>query len=55
MEFDDWAAAEFDLLASGARTRSPTDHTSIFKYVALNTKTSWDHLELTLSELVLTG
>lgn len=55
MEFDDWATSELDLLASGMRLRRPSAHTSIFKYVGLNTKTSWDYLERTLNDLELVG
>jgi hypothetical protein len=55
MAFDDWAASEIDLLASGTRLRQPSAHTSVFKYIGLNTETSWKHLERTLRELELTG
>ncbi|MCL6699145.1 hypothetical protein LZ496_10185 [Sphingomonas sp. NSE70-1] len=55
MGFEDFTSAELELISSGVRLRRPSNHTSIFKYVGLNTKTSWDSLEATLNQLTLTG
>jgi hypothetical protein len=55
MAFDDWAAGEIELLTSGTLPRKPAGHTSLFKYVGLNTKSSWEAFERTLRDLELTG
>lgn len=55
MSFEDWTGEAIERLALDIFPRSPTPHQSIFKYVGLNTKTSWSYLERTLNECVLVG
>jgi len=55
MSFEHYTDKELQLLSSGQRVRMPGDHQSLFKYVSLNTKTSWSYLERALNESELMG
>ena len=55
MSFEDWTSGEIERLAYGLHLRRPSPHQSIFKYVGLNGKKSWDLLERTLSDCELVG
>lgn len=55
MSFEDWASREFEEIALDLKLRRPTPNQSIFKYISLNTKTSWSHLTRTLDSFELTG
>lgn len=55
MSFEDWASHEIEQLASGVKLRRPSPNQSFYKYVGLNTKTSWGYLERTLNNHVLAG
>jgi len=55
MSFQDWVSGDIERLASDIHLRRPSPHQSIFKYVGLNTKRSWDLLERTLSGCELSG
>lgn len=49
MSFEDWTSGEIERLALDIYPRRPSPHQSIFKYVGLNTKKSWDLFERTLT------
>lgn len=55
MSFEDWASREVQELSLDLKPRRPAPHQSIFKYIGLNTKTSWAKLERTLNDCELTG
>ncbi len=55
MEFEDWAEQEIMSVTSGLNIRVPSAHQSMFKYIGLNTKTSWDYLERMLNDLEILG
>jgi hypothetical protein len=53
--FEDWAEGELSAIRSGLNLKRPTDNGSMFKYIGLNTKTSWGYFERMLNELELVG
>lgn len=55
MSVEDWADSQFKQLTSGTYLRRPGEHHSAYKYVGLNTKTSWDYFERTLNRFELVG
>ena len=54
-DFSDWASVELTRIANGTNLRRPSPNQSFYKYISLNTKTSWGHLERTLNECALIG
>lgn len=52
---EDWIGREIRELRTGVALSRPAPHQSIFKYVSLNTKTSWDYLERMLESFELVG
>lgn len=55
MSFEDWAEHEITAVASGLNLRVPSRHQSMFKYVGLSNKTSWEYLGRMLNEFELVG
>ncbi|QBX37849.1 DUF2971 domain-containing protein [Brevundimonas sp. S30B] len=55
MSFEDWTSGELERLALDVSLKRPSPHQSIFKYVGLNGKKSWDLLERTLNACELVG
>lgn len=55
MAIEEYAEAQFKQLASGTLPMRPGDHHPAYKYVGLNTKTSWDYFERTLNRYELVG
>ena len=55
MAFEDWAESQLRGLATGTALHRPSSHQSLFKYVGLNTKTSWQRLTETLNYFKLGG
>lgn len=55
MSFEDWTSGEIERLALDVYLKRPSPHQSIFKYVALNGKKSWDLFERTLNACELVG
>jgi hypothetical protein len=54
-DFSDWATGELTRIANGTSVHRPSPNQSFYKYISLNTKTSWGHLERTLNECALIG
>jgi Protein of unknown function (DUF2971) len=55
MSFEGWTSGELERLALDVSLKRPSPHQSIFKYVGLNGKKSWDLLERTLNACELVG
>lgn len=55
MSFETWAEHEVIAAAQGLNLRTPTRHQSMFKYIGLNTKKSWDYFEKMLKDFELFG
>ena len=55
MSFEDWTSGEIERLALEVYPRRPSPNQSIFKYVGLNTKRSWDLFERLLKSSELVG
>jgi hypothetical protein len=55
MSFEDWAEGELLALRTGVGLRPPSRNQSFFKYISLQTETSWSHLERTLRDAELVG
>lgn len=54
-DFESWAGEEIDLLRHGTQLKIPSPYQSLYRYVGLNTKTSWDLLERMLQKSELVG
>ncbi|QND52795.1 DUF2971 domain-containing protein [Phyllobacterium sp. 628] len=55
MDFEDWAGRELTLLSGGLAHRPVNAHQSIFKYIGLNSETSWTFFGDMLNKLELVG
>ena len=55
MDSEKWVENELAAWRGGFAIRRPTNAQSLFKYVDLNTKTSWDHFSETIEGGVLRG
>lgn len=54
-EFENWVEGRLEEIESGIAVNSPTSHQSLFKYISLNGKKSWNYLEQTLGESKIYG
>lgn len=54
-DFESWASEEIAQFRQGTQRRRPSPYQSLFRYVGLNNKTSWDMLERTLQKSELLG
>ena len=54
-DFEQWASEEIIRLQSGINLRRPSDYQSLFKYISLNSETSWGHLRRTVHKSELAG
>ncbi|MQB34741.1 DUF2971 domain-containing protein [Rhizobium rhizogenes] len=55
MSFEDWAEHEIAAVSSGLTLRVPSRHQSMFKYIGLSNKTSWEYFGRMLNEFELVG
>lgn len=55
MSFETWAEGALVQIEHGVNLVRPSYSQSLYKYVGLNTETSWSRLEETLGQCVLTG
>ena len=55
MDYERWLEGGIAALEEGYSLRRPARAQSMFKYVGLNTKTSWDYFEETIKNGVLRG
>ena len=53
--FETWASEEIAQLRQGTHLTAPSPHQSLFRYIGLNTKRSWDLLERTLQRSEMSG
>jgi hypothetical protein len=54
-DFENWAGEKLLGIQSGIDLRRPSNHQSMFKYVSLDSETSWDHLKNTIQNFELVG
>jgi len=54
-DFESWASEEIVQFRQGTQRRCPSPYQSLFRYVGLNNKTSWEMLERTLQKSELLG
>jgi len=54
-DFESWASEEIVQLRQGTQRRRPSPYQSLFRYIGLSNKTSWDMLERTLQKSELLG
>jgi hypothetical protein len=54
-EFENWTDEEIARIQTGTMLTRPSDHQSLFKYIGLNSKASWDLLRRTLKKCELVG
>jgi hypothetical protein len=54
-QFEKWASDEIGRIQTGTNLRHPSDHQSMFKYISLNSKMSWELLSETLQKSELIG
>ena len=55
MDFEDWTSTEIELAQLGIKANPPAPHRSIFKFISLGTKTSYEKLAATFQSNRLRG
>jgi len=55
MDFENWVEDEIAVSRSSADVKRPTPHSSLYKYISLDNKTSWNYFEKMLVENKLYG
>ena len=55
MSFENWAENELQVMRSSVAVQKPTQHTSMYKYISLDNKKSWNYFDTMLNENKLYG